>query len=342
MAKNEKIIKELNKLIEQIKYYIDNTKDKKEQISYIFRLKQIKNLVNIVKNYSKEIKSGSELENIKGVGKGSISRIDEILKTGQLSEIKVGTVEKEYVQSVDELQEIIGIGPKKAYDLVTKHNIKSIKDLIKAYNNNDIEVTHEIELGIKYHNIYKQNIPRAEIDKINKFIGKVVKIVDKDLKYVISGSYRRNKPTSNDIDILLTHPKIKTKLQLMQHKNYLKTIVDAFKKTDFLIDDLTNKDYEVKYMGFGQFYENKKKYPVRRVDIRYVPYNSFYPALLYFTGSGPFNEKMRGLAKTLGYKLNEYGLYKIVDGKPIKIKVNSEKDIFDKLGMDYVEPEERY
>ncbi len=128
----------------------------------------------------------------------------------------------------------------------------------------------------------------------------------------------------------------------MQKKNYLVKLVNALKKANFIIDDLTDKDFEVKYMGFGQHYEGKKKYPIRRVDIRYVPYNSYYPALLYFTGSGPFNEKMRGLAKALGYRLNEYGLYKKINGKLMKVKVTSEKDIFDKLGMDYVEPEERY
>ena len=54
---------------------------------------------------------------------------------------------------------------------------------------------------------------------------------------------------------------------------------------------------------------------------------------------------MRQIAKSQGYKLNEYGLYKIIekDGKTVEkfIKVKSEKDIFDKLDMDYVNPEER-
>lgn len=339
--KNEKIIKELKKLIKQIKFDIDNTPDKKEQIAHIYRLRQINNLINIVKGYTKEIKKGSQLEDIKGVGKGSISRIDEILKTGRLSEIKLESAQKEYVKAVDELQEIIGIGPKTAYNLVKTHNIKSIEDLEKAYNDNKIELTHEILIGLKYHGIYKQNIPRAEINKINKFLKKVVKIVDKDLKYEICGSYRRGKLTSNDVDVLITHPKIKTKLQLMQQSNYLIKLVNALKEAEFLIDDLTDKDFEVKYMGFCQYYEGKKKYPVRRMDIRYVPYNSYYTALLYFTGSGPFNEKMRGVVKTLGYRLNEYGLYKITNGKHKKIKVSSEKDIFEKLGMEYVPPEKR-
>ena len=32
---------------------------------------------------------------------------------------------------------------------------------------------------------------------------------------------------------------------------------------------------------------------------------------LYFTGSGDLNKKMRQIAKDKGYKLSEYGLFKI-------------------------------
>jgi DNA polymerase (family 10) len=64
---------------------------------------------------------------------------------------------------------------------------------------------------------------------------------------------------------------------------------------------------------------------------------SFFPAYLYFTGSYEFNEKMRGIAKRQGYKLNEYGLYK---GEKL-IQIYCEKDVFDILGMNYLEPKDR-
>ena len=101
---------------------------------------------------------------------------------------------------------------------------------------------------------------------------------------------------------------------------------------------MTFDDYETKYMGYCQL---SKKYPTRRIDIYYTPYQSYYTSLLHLTGSGNFNRKMRGLAIEIGYKLNEYGLYLKQDGKLKRIKVNSEKDIFDKLGMDYIEPKDR-
>ena len=42
-------------------------------------------------------------------------------------------------------------------------------------------------------------------------------------------------------------------------------------------------------------------------------------------------------AKSLGYKLNQYGLYK--DDK--KINVKNEQEIFDIIKMNYIKPENR-
>ena len=77
---------------------------------------------------------------------------------------------------------------------------------------------------------------------------------------------------------------------------------------------------------------------LRRIDIRYMPYDCYYSAILYFTGSKDFNKKMRQIALTMGYTLNEYGLYN-QNGKPFTI--NSEKDIFDILNMEYLIPSKR-
>ena len=114
-------------------------------------------------------------------------------------------------------------------------------------------------------------------------------------------------------------------------------------KNKFLVDALTDKNIETKYMGFCQL-KNKQKHLIRRIDIRYIPYNSYYTALLYFTGSDNYNKKMRDVAISMGYKLNEYGLFKLkkddsYSDTPVKVK--SEKDIFKKLKLDYLEPHER-
>jgi DNA polymerase (family 10) len=74
--------------------------------------------------------------------------------------------------------------------------------------------------------------------------------------------------------------------------------------------------------------------------------------MLYFTGSKDHNVKMRGLAQKKGMTLNEWGLYKLKDydkaekktaeAPPIKpVASRTEQEIYDKLGMAYVEPEMR-
>jgi DNA polymerase/3'-5' exonuclease PolX len=342
-SKNEKIVKEFEKLINQIKIQIDIAPSTNEYMTNHFRLKQISNALEIIKKFPKEIKHGSELKDIKGIGKGTIDRIDEIIKSGKLSEIKVKKTDKKYSDYIEELQKIHGIGHTKAYELVTKFNIKSIAELKKSYNDGIIELNNVILTGLKYHDIYQEKIPRSEIDKIYEYLINKAKILDPDLKITICGSYRRMKSVSNDIDVLITHPKIKTKLQLKQQldDNYLITFVKQLKEAKFILDDLTDKDYEIKYMGYCQLTINKHKYPIRRIDIRYIPYESYPLALLYFTGSATFNKRMRSLADQLGYTLNEYGLYKLTDTNKVKVKIESEKDVFLKLGMEYLPPDKR-
>jgi DNA polymerase/3'-5' exonuclease PolX len=92
-------------------------------------------------------------------------------------------------------------------------------------------------------------------------------------------------------------------------------------------------------MGFCKY--NKKNY---RIDIRLVPLESYFTALVYFTGSYQLNTMMRLSAKKLGYKLNEYGLFKINKQSGLiseQIDITSEIELFNILGIDYLEPEQR-
>lgn len=331
-SKNKKIVVEFEKLIEQIKFDIDHNPI---QANY-YRLQQNKKVLGILKKFPDEITTSDQLKNTPGVGDKSRKRIDEILKTGHLSEIKGSAKHKKYIQYMDNLEEVYGIGRKTAYILVTKYNITSVEQLKVANKAKIIKLPHKIVVGLKYYKIYEENIPRSEMDMINNFIKQQVSNIDKDLIYQICGSYRRLRPSSNDIDILLVHPDIKTKEQQKKGKtNYLIELVKELKKIKFLLDDLTDKNYEVDYMGFCKLNNN----PVRRIDIRFFPYDSYYSALMHFTGSGDFNKKLRLIAQNLGYKLSEYGLLDIKTNKYVKIK--SEKDIFIKLGLEYIPPERR-
>lgn len=325
--KNKILVDNFIKLIKYIEYKFGDV----DHFKYKIRI--FKNALRMIKNYPDKIKSGKDLKDIKGIGKGIMSRIDEILKTKTLKELK--GFEKNYKEKeetvIDELEKVINIGKKKAIELVEKYNIKSVNDLKKKHKQGKVKLNDKILMGLKYYGKVQENIPRKEIDQFYKIILKIGKDIDKDLIVKIAGSYRRQNKTSNDMDILLSHKNILTNKNL--DKNYLNMFINKLKKKKYIIDDLTSDKSKTKYMGFSKLGKN----PIRRIDIRFVPFESYYSALLYFTGSYQLNTDMRQEAKKLGYKLNEYGLYK--NNKLIKVK--SEKDIFDKLKLKYKEPKYR-
>lgn len=341
---NVEIINEFEKLVSFISEEIDKQqglKDLKKVTSNQFRLRQTKNVLSILKKYPVKITLDNykELQNIQGIGKGSLERIKEILNNGSLSELSnfIDTT-KEKNKIIENLESVVGIGHVSALEFFNQ-GIKSVKDLIKKVNEGKIEVNDKILLGLKYYGKFEGNIPRKEIDKVNKIFNNIINKINKKLKekdqyiFEICGSYRREKDTSGDIDVLISK-----KGTLEPDFNYLENIIKLLKeplknnnKKPLLIDDMTNKNIHTKYMGFCKYKEN----PTRRIDIRFIPYESYFSALLYFTGSAELNKQMRNIAKSKNLKLSEYGLFK-TNGD--KISINSERDAFDALDMEYLLP----
>lgn len=341
---NIPIINELDLLVKEIQYKINNKEiDEKEVTKYKFKLRHFRNALKIIKLYPEKINKGDDLKDIKGIGKGIISRINEIIKTKKLSEINRPEIKeiKAELDLINELSQVINIGSKVAKQLIEKYDIKSVEELKEKVDTNIIEVNDKIKMGLKYHGIFQVKIPRKEIDKYDEYLQNLIKEVDENLILTIAGSYRRKKEYSNDIDILLTHKNILNDKDYKKvDTNYLSEVVNTLKNKKFIVDDLTDTDNETKYMGFSKLPRKK----IRRIDIRFVPFEYYYAALLYFTGSYELNTQMRQVAKNMGYKLNEYGLFKekkdgTFSDKPVKIK--SESDIFKKLKLDYLEPDQR-
>lgn len=328
---NKTIVDQFKLLIKQIKYDIDYSSGK-EQITNMFRLRSITKVLNILEKYPRKITTSDQLKEIKYVGKKSLARIDEILKTGKLSEITIPHDIDKYLKIISKLEDVYGIGRRKAYELFKKHNVRSIEDLKEYYKKGKIELPANIVKGLKYVNKIKEHIPRTEIDELNDILMDIIYQINPKLIGVICGSYRREKPYSNDIDMVLCYTDYKTKKDILKH-NYLYTLVNELKKRKIIVDSLTSDNVPTKYMGI--FKLNKI---LRRIDIRYMPYESFYSAILYFTGSSEFNRRMRLMAIDMDYILNEYGLY---DSNNKRFDIKSEKDIFDALNLEYLTPDKR-
>ena len=323
---NQLLIDKFIILVKMITDQINTSTTTKEKIRNRFRLKSIKHAIKVIKEFPDEIKSGQDLKYVNGIGKGIMTRVDEIIKTGTMEDIK--KYKKDPKSGIiKELKKVIGIGPVNAVKLINEYNIKSVKDLKKRQNK--IPLIHSIKLGLKYYDDSLKRIPRNEITKIYHIMRDKIEEIDKDIVIKIAGSYRRKLSTSGDIDILVTHKKKRL------HRKILKQIIDLFSKSQKglkIIDHLT-EDITTKYMGFIKY----KKNPVRRIDIRFIPQKSWYPALLYFTGNKNFNIYIRKIALKKGYKINEYGIFK----RKEKINVNSEQEIFELLGIKYLKPSDR-
>lgn len=286
------------------------------------------------------IKSGAEARKLPGVGEKIAKKIDEFLETGKLRKVE-NIRNDDSSKAINELTRVSGIGPAKAKELVDS-GITSIEDLKK----NKEKLNHHQRIGLKYLEDFEKRIPREEIQQIEAIIKK--HLADNDEKYeaTICGSYRRGKADSGDIDVLVTHTDymVTTKDKSHNKSKVFKDVVASLEKCGLIVDTISQGDS--KFMGacrLSGVKETSTETPVRRLDIRFIPYDQFYCAILYFTGSDLFNKEMRTHALSKGFTLNEYSLRPVgstgVAGEPILI--TSEEDIFNCIDFKYRKPEDR-
>ena len=318
-----------NTLISDLLYVLAK---QREEDGDTWRARSMKKAASAIKKYPDVIESGADaVKNIKGVGKGVAKRIDEILENGSLTELKLDDSKIQKKNAIKQLLTVTGIGPTRAKKFVNDMNIMSIDDLKLKYQKGEVKLTHHIEMGLKYYDDLEHRIPYDEILQFKSLLQVVFNELSDNIIWDVCGSHRRGKPTSGDMDVLFTLKNRSSK----DKKNYLKLAVKSMKKANILVDDLTITG-NTKYMGFCKLSEEMLS---RRIDIRYVPYKSYYTALLYFTGSKKFNVDMRNIAIEKGYSLSEYSMTITETGE--EIMFNSEKEIFDLLDMTYCLPHDR-
>lgn len=270
-----------------------------------------------------------------------------------------------------------------------------------ARNRKDLSPSQRI--GIEHYDDFLKKIPRKETQLHFETVQKALQEINPDLECTCMGSYRRGRPETGDIDIIITNPSQKKSNNSGSSKRssstsrssitntaaaqpdiaelrraMLKLVVKLFKQ-GFLRCALAGPDpreyggdvdrMEKDYMlsssshfnfgsssdggsdGLSKWYGASMLKDVgiwRRIDFLIVPYEELGAAMLYFTGSNLFNRTMRYLAQLKGYSLNQHGLYKNVirvkrkkttDGQLVESQ--SERRIFEILGIPYREPSER-
>jgi len=297
------------------------------------RINAYRNAIKAVKNSKVPIASGAQAIKMKGIGKKTADKIDEILSTGGLETVDERLQEELEKQKVIELfMSVWGIGVKHAKSLYDK-GYRTLDDLSHA--SHEKEITKQVELGLKYYSSLLERIPRKSIDKIRFKLEKILHDIDPDAQFYITGSYRRGLKSSGDIDIIVSSDKPGVLL-----KEYIRRL----HKFGILVDDLAMG--RKKYEGIGVLKKDRtlKSSNIKmdrfiRIDVLSIPPEDLGSSLLYFTGGKDFNTMTRQLAKDKGWTLNEYGMKNIQTGKILKFK--TEEDVFKKLKMKYVPPEER-
>lgn len=305
-----------------------------------FRFLAYSNAINILNRY-KPINidiTNEDLPNIKklkGIGKRIYEKIIEILKTKKLKAISKIPKKSEKEQIVDLFSTILGVGDKTAINWYDK-GYRTIEDL------SDIKLNRTQKIGLQYIDDLLLKIPRKEIecgyqpyikyglDSLNNSKKSKNKY---EFKFIIAGSYRRKKSFSNDIDVLITEL-----TENYDNEDLMNLIIEHFKEIGLIIEELTKG--KSKFTGLSQISLIDNKLPVRRFDIELVRPKDWYYALLYFTGSKSTNQQMRLIAKKQGYLLNQYGLFDL-SNKEKRFNVKNEKEIFNKIGIKYLKPEDR-
>ena len=274
-----------------------------------------------------QVVSGKEAQKLPGIGASIAKKVQEILDTRQLQR-NVDDSKDEKRAAISFLTSVHGIGPVRAAELYGELKITCMKELA---SHQDVLNNQQI-IGIKHYKDFKMKIPRAEMDLLVNILETHRDKVDKDLIITPCGSYRREKPESGDIDVLITTSNWKTgEDRPASMDEYIKRLV----KYNFLSDELAYG--ERKYMGVCCLKPSET--PHRRIDIRFIPFDSYFCGILYFTGSDVFNIRFRQNALDLGYTLNEYALTSLATGE--QEDITCEEDVFDALSMRYVLPKNR-
>lgn len=297
-----------------------------EETRDTFRLKSYRKANHCLRQLSEDSQlTDGTLSQMEGIGSGTMEKIRQIMETGTCPTYeKLKNTVDHHVPKV-EFMKIHGVGSVHANKLV-KAGFRTIDDLRACPTIR--EHLNEVQVkGLLHYEEIQARIPSQEIAQHERLLKSVLKEVEGDgAELTIAGSYRRNKPDSGDIDVLVkgSSPKVYQRLiQGLLERGYLTcTLAKGAKK----------------YMGMGKLPHLTEN---RRIDIMYTKPEEYPFAILYFTGSSEFNQRMRKELLERGLTLNEYSLRNSETKEKVAHTFETERDIFEYLGYAYVEPEDR-
>jgi DNA polymerase (family X) len=289
-----------------------------------FRVRAYRNaaytLINLSSEISELIQQGEDLTQLPGIGKDLAAKITTIVTTGKFTWLEE---ERQHPPpSLIELKQIPALGSKRIGILHEQLGIDTIEELSEAVKQQ--KIADLPGFGEKL----QQNIARA----LPEFIGQEQRLrlnaatqyANAFVKYlaslkvveqvIVAGSYRRRKDTVGDLDILVTaRNDAKVTRHFVNHPQVATVVSHSDTRATIRLQS-----------GL-------------QIDLRVVSAESYGSALLYFTGAKAHNIHIRKLAQERGLKINEYGVFH--DDKLIASA--SEREVYQQVGLPYIEPELR-
>jgi len=267
-----------------------------------------------------EIAERGELREVPGIGEGIADKIVEYLKTGKVA--KFEEARKDVSDDLIAIMDIPGMGPKTLAMLYKEKKIRNLSELEKSLENGSLiglpgigeKKVENIKRGIQ---LLKQSKGRMSLGVAFPLAKRIVEALREKTGYdriEWAGSLRRMKENIGDIDILATGPNKEKITQAFTHLPEVKEVLASGETKASVIVE-----------GGVQ------------IDLRVVEEDAYGAALQYFTGSKGHNVHLRGIAKAKGIKINEYGIFR---GEK-KLGGKEEKEIYQALGMAWIEPELR-
>ena len=291
-----------------------------------FKIRAYRNAAQILSNLTDNlldmVNNDEDLTKLDGIGKELAAKIEEMVKDGKISALE--ELKKEISPEVAEMLTISGLGPERVKTIYHELNVKNIAELKKAAEEKKIQKLSG--LGEKTEETILEAIKKREekgeqkrilysrAEEIVKPLVEYLKALEAIDQVTIAGSYRRRKSTIGDLDILVCGTDSEKIMKYFNdYEDVNQVLLSGETKSSVLLND-----------GI-------------QVDLRLVKKENYGSALQYFTGSKEHSVKLRKTSKEQGLKINEYGIF---DGDE-RSGGAEEKDMYEILGLPYIEPELR-
>lgn len=289
-----------------------------------FRVRAYHNAARTVEGHetpmAELVDAGVDLSQLPGIGKAIASKIEVIARTGSLPQLE--ETRKRVPPVLDALTRVRGLGPKRVKALYDALRIESVEDLRRALREGRVQdlpgfgeqTAHLVEEGIKRFKAAERRVDWLEAERIADPLVAWLRKVNGVGKVTVAGSYRRRKATVGDLDIVVTCRKGAPVMHRLVEYAEVAEVVSQGETRSTVV------------LGSGL-----------QVDLRVVPRASYGAALQYFTGSKAHNIALRRRAAAHGLKLNEYGVF---HGEE-QVAGKTEKEVYARLGLPFIEPELR-